>query len=1555
MKEMFGTEPAVGDIGSQLSRWRREQPGTAAASAAGRDLLNAAELRLAPGAPDETDAATWHEFLYSIGVPDFLECLPDRASRERWTDMAFRAIERSSYSLLTMVQQRVAAHPERILFSDARDANQASTYAQVAWHTRTLAGLFLQSVPKEPRVAILCENSIDSACADLACLLYGILVSPLNVHLDTETLAWIFQRLAIDVVVTDSDERIARLSEVRSILGRDFKVFRTGDRIASATVRGLEVTPLRHAAARVDLAAISVQLAAQPTDLFAPATVMFTSGSTGRAKGVVFSQYNLITKRFARAAALPSVGRSEVLLCYLPLFHTFGRFFEMLGAIYWGGTYVFAGSPTAESFIAAVGQVRPTGLIGVPVRWTQIRQQCLDAMDRELDGGSERAAFRETVGERLRWGVSAAGFLDPHVFRFFQRHGVELCSGFGMTEATGGITMTPPGEYVDRSVGLPLPGMRLRFTPQHELQIAGPYVAHYLDEEAAAGSLPALDPNEDYWLATGDVFTVDSSGHLEIVDRIKDIYKNSRGQTIAPQRIEQRLASVPGIRRTFLVGDHRDHNVLLIVPNRDDPVLATRSDEELQQYLGQIVRSVNVGLAPYERVVRFAVLDRDFEVERDELTPKGSLRRKIITEHFAEVIETLYRRNQVELTVDGLRIRIPRWFYRDMALLEDDIVARKRELWVEKTGAVLQIRKAAHGAVRIGDLLYRLQDKTIDLGLFARQPRLWVGNPSLVAFSPCKPGWDVSLRGLVDTVRLPSPIRNATVPATNPEPLIADDQLRTVHAVCVSALFGTAGDATRAIQLLSELLVEANATSRSVIRRRLEALAYRPEEEVRACAYRVLVLDEPAGNYDRAFPPFVDSGLTFLDESSIAAIAAARHGERRLQALRQRLYSYRTQLDWPGPPARRTQFRRVFQLLADFARHDLESYPAVEAELAAWALFGEDGALARAAERQLNQLTAWRETSLARIAAASLPPAADKIVFPFGISDSERNRLRAVLLDHTFLLRSITHAFREDRFEWASVAKQGIWVSPMLSHHPLRLYRVGINLVDGKHFDLLLVLGGDLRKAKNVGDTVLWLKALSGHAFGPRTLPRVGAWRKDLGSIAIAYVNDLTAWDRIRELSRQQDIRNTSAKNWAWKQLFVRAMAVFFRAWQHSGYRIVPGAITPSNVSVPDADFHEATTILSLAGWRPYEGPLQFVKLLLRNFYGQTEALYPQSRGTLQVAWIFDACIEVLGPSGAATYLDELENALVDAEKTTETEVLRDALADYRAELAARPYVLMPVLCAIHRFHNWERVNQAATHEAREEAVIQMIHLYRLERFDEAFRYYVYQHTYFARAGAAVDEVFNRLVARRLGHPNARPGQLEELSELQDLMSDPNDREVFSRMVFPHATRCQQIELLQVGSTEDKRIIVRSIIRDAAGNSYEVRKPITPVELGQLYRLILETDYPARITANDWHLIIIDSEERIVGGLCYRWEQRKVVYLDGIVVCNPLMNRGLGGALIEDFCVRMAAEGARYVTTNFFLGQLFSEHGFRVNHRWGGLVRFLGEGNLTANSPLQYN
>ena len=196
---------------------------------------------------------------------------------------------------------------------------------------------------------------------------------------------------------------------------------------------------------------------------------------------------------------------------------------------------------------------------------------------------------------------------------------------------------------------------------------------------------------------------------------------------------------------------------------------------------------------------------------------------------------------------------------------------------------------------------------------------------------------------------------------------------------------------------------------------------------------------------------------------------------------------------------------------------------------------------------------------------------------------------------------------------------------------------------------------------------------MSGHAFGPPALPRLGAWRKDLGAVAITYVSDLTAWERIRELSRQQDVRDGIAKRWAWRKLFVRAMAAFFRAWEHSGYRIVPGAVTPANVAVPDADFHEGTSILSLAGWHAYDGPQSFVALLLRNFYRQTEAHYPQSRDTLQVSWIFDACIEALGQRHIRGVLRRARDGAGGAEPTAESEPLGKALAEYRAGQETRP------------------------------------------------------------------------------------------------------------------------------------------------------------------------------------------------------------------------------------------------------------------------------------------
>ena len=155
-------------------------------------------------------------------------------------------------------------------------------------------------------------------------------------------------------------------------------------------------------------------------------TIMYTSGSTSNPKGVKFSQLNIVSKRFARALALPDISNEDTFLCYLPLFHTFGRYFELMGSLFWGATYTFAESPSFNSLLKDFKIVSPTVFISIPKRWVQIYDLMNDSLDLDLSSKQKiNKKLKEITGEKLKWGLSAAGFLDPDIFRFFQDNEIE--------------------------------------------------------------------------------------------------------------------------------------------------------------------------------------------------------------------------------------------------------------------------------------------------------------------------------------------------------------------------------------------------------------------------------------------------------------------------------------------------------------------------------------------------------------------------------------------------------------------------------------------------------------------------------------------------------------------------------------------------------------------------------------------------------------------------------------------------------------------------------------------------------------------------------------------------------------------------------------------------------------------------------------------------------------------------------------------------------------------------------------------------------------------------
>ena len=150
-----------------------------------------------------------------------------------------------------------------------------------------------------------------------------------------------------------------------------------------------------------------------------------------------------------------------------------------------------------------------------------------------------------------------------------------------------------------------------------------------------------------------------------------------------------------------------------------------------------------------------------------------------------------------------------------------------------------------------------------------------------------------------------------------------------------------------------------------------------------------------------------------------------------------------------------------------------------------------------------------------------------------------------------------------------------------------------------------------------------------------------------------------------------------------------------------------------------------------------------------------------------------------------------------------------------------------------------------------------------------------------------------------------------ELSDLQAALTGAGDREVFSRLVFPRARGSRRLEVVTFGDSEHKQVTVRTHFADAQGERYDLREPVEPEEIGQLYRLFFQERFPKTVSEMDRYLIVADAADRVVGGLCYRMESPEMAHLDGVVVNASVTGRGIATALLEDFATRMASRGVQ--------------------------------------------
>ncbi|HVH62360.1 MAG TPA: AMP-binding protein [Candidatus Dormibacteraeota bacterium] len=424
-----------------------------------------------------------------------------------------------------------------------------------------------------------------------------------------------------------------------------------------------------------------------PDDL---ATLIYTSGTTGPPKGVMQSHRNLCWMAESIDRYLEGRAFQSRHLSYLPFAHTFERFVGHHNAIRQQMMVGFCPDPT--QLVAYAVEIRPTALIGVPRVWEKLQagvmaaiqsdpeperraavlqaievgrklvrlQQAGQEPPSELLEAADRArpvwmALRTKLGlDELDYGITGAAPINPEIIEFFQALGIKLWEGWGMTECTVGASYNPYDRTRNGTVGIADPGVEVKLAEDGEIMVRGGNVmkGYYKDPDKTAET---IDP--DGWLHTGDIGEMDADGYLKIIDRKKELIITASGKNISPANLEALLMNSPLVGQAAVIGDRRPYLTALIVLDPDyTPVWARKngivfsSMAELVEHpavraeVQKAIDECNRHVSRAEGIKRFTILPGQWTPETQEVTPALKLKRRVVSQKYAEVIDDMYAR-----------------------------------------------------------------------------------------------------------------------------------------------------------------------------------------------------------------------------------------------------------------------------------------------------------------------------------------------------------------------------------------------------------------------------------------------------------------------------------------------------------------------------------------------------------------------------------------------------------------------------------------------------------------------------------------------------------------------------------------------------------------------------------------------------------------------------------------------------------------------------------------------------------------------------------------------
>ena len=579
-----------------------------------------------------------------------------------------------------LFRERVKRTPDSIAYrayneqhNNWRDYTWAQIDHQVA---RWQAALEKDGIKAGDRVAVMLRNCPEWAIYDQAALGLGSVVVPLYTQDRAENVAYIIHDSGCKALLIEGAEQWQELSGVKG-------------QLASLT-RILTVHPVPNAG-DTRLRSLGEWLPDQggatrhvSRDKNALATIVYTSGTTGRPKGVMLSHHNILSNAAALSSDVLTTGPDDVLLSFLPLSHTFERTCGYYLTIMSGATTTYSrGIPQLAEDLQAV---RPTVLVSVPRIYERVYGRIRDALEAgsplkkklfmlavevgwaRFEHAQGRGPWKPSfllwpvlhalvakkilarLGGRMRAATCGGAALPPEISRVFTGLGLTVLQGYGLTETSPVACANRPDDNLPASVGRPLPGVQVRVGENNALMIKGPNVmlGYWNNPEATRAMIGA-----DGWLNSGDTARIDGQGHVFITGRLKEIIVLSNGEKVPPVDIESAIARDPLFEQVMLLGEGKPYLSVMTVLNGDqwkklcaerglNAAPATISSKQVEEILLSRITTQMKEFPGYAQVRRVSATLDPWTVENGLLTPTMKLKRAKVMEKFNAEIDSMY-------------------------------------------------------------------------------------------------------------------------------------------------------------------------------------------------------------------------------------------------------------------------------------------------------------------------------------------------------------------------------------------------------------------------------------------------------------------------------------------------------------------------------------------------------------------------------------------------------------------------------------------------------------------------------------------------------------------------------------------------------------------------------------------------------------------------------------------------------------------------------------------------------------------------------------------------